>query len=121
MRAEDRLLRCKTWSEEATWSKISTEIVHIINDMHIGNITTLVVEKGLSYPYIEKIIYGIWWLSEGEGKENIILFSIFCLPTVTWDTEYKEWGRFRGKMLSIDLDVFGVSYLLDIQVRWVGS
>lgn len=49
MTAEDVLLRCKTWSEEAPLSEKSTEIVHIGNEIQCYHIC---IEQRLSYGFI---------------------------------------------------------------------
>lgn len=113
MTGEDRLLRCKTSSQEATWSEKSTEIVHIGNEIQYFYISS---EEGLSYIFIEKIIYGVWLVGcqKVKGKKNLRLFLIFWLAALTWDIEYKKKCRFSGKMISVNLDMFSLSDLLEV-------
>lgn len=78
MAAEDGLLRCKTWCEEATGSEKSTEIIYVENEIQYPYIRN---GERLSYRYIEKIIYGIWWLvgcQKVKSEENPRLFCLLA-------------------------------------------
>lgn len=93
MTAEDGLLRCKTWCEETTRSEKSTEIIYVKNDIQYHYIRN---GQRLSYRYIEKIIYGIWWLvgcQTVKSEENPRLVSVFWLAMITCYIEYKTRGR----------------------------
>lgn len=54
-----------------------------------------------------------------KGKENLRLFLIFWLATIdmTCDTEYKKKCRFSGKMMSVNLDMFGLSDLVGNRIN----
>lgn len=59
----------------------STEIIYVKNDIQYHYIRN---GQRLSYRYIEKIIYGIWWLagcpkSEEWGESQISLSLLACL------------------------------------------
>lgn len=78
MTAEDALLRYKTWSEEATWSEKSTEIVHVGNEIQYCHTTS---GETLSYDFTEKIIYGMWWLvgcQKVKSEENQSVLNILA-------------------------------------------